>query len=95
MKPQTRPGVNLQRPTVGPIARLEGSQTRISPVAPHPSRMGMWQSMRMPSNGGDAWSTACTAACPLSTTVHRTPARSSMRFNILCEGAQVEVESKV
>lgn len=34
-----------------------------------PSRTGMMQSMRMQSNGGCAWSTACTAACPLSTTV--------------------------
>jgi hypothetical protein len=34
-----------------------------------PSRTGMMQSMRMQSNGGCAWSTACTAAWPLSTTV--------------------------
>jgi len=48
----------------------------------------MLQSMRMQSNGGDAWSAACTAASPLSTTVHRTPARSSMRCTIFCEGME-------
>jgi len=52
-----------------------------------PSRTGMLQSMRMQSNGGYARA-ACTAASPLSTTVHRTPARSSMRCTIFCEGME-------
>jgi len=42
---------------------------RISRVAPHPSRTGMLQSMRMQSKGGCAWRAACTAASPFSTTV--------------------------
>jgi hypothetical protein len=52
--------------------------------------MGMLQSMRMQSNGGDAWMAATTAAWPLSTTVQNMPAWPSMRFTIVCEGIEKE-----
>jgi hypothetical protein len=55
-----------------------------------PARMGMLQSMRMQSNGGDAWMAATTAAWPLSTTVQNMPAWPSMRFTIVCEGIEKE-----